>query len=199
MYVLEDSPREIRDLQSSSCPICQLLAASLERLRLHSLPCVTVECSTGRIWFTGGDSVNVDSGLILEDKEHPVVVDAYPKLERRVDFTTLRLWLEECTKDHRDCKVRRKSLLVALKVIDCQNMAVVPAPRGCKFAALSYVWGTPGTGQNTRFLHLPHVLPRTVQDSITATKLLGYRYLWVDRYVCSPWKTCRASADEIVH
>jgi hypothetical protein len=26
-------------------------------------------------------------------------------------------------------------------------------------------------------------LPRTIEDALTMTKILGYRYLWVDRYV----------------
>jgi len=56
--------------------------------------------------------------------------------------------------------------------------------------ALSYVWGNPLANTqngplhgdiNLQFLSLPNV----VQDAIKITDLLGFRYLWVDRYCIS--------------
>jgi hypothetical protein len=69
-------------------------------------------------------------------------------------------------------------------------MAVVPAPSGCRYVALSYIWGgigaeywttknniagrgTPG-GLNTA------KLPDTITDSILFVRQLGERYIWID-------------------
>ncbi|OCL07619.1 hypothetical protein AOQ84DRAFT_270125, partial [Glonium stellatum] len=58
------------------------------------------------------------------------------------------------------------------------------------FVALSYVWGSIGgvamdfRGENSR-KKLPNCYSRTIGDAITATKHLGFRYLWVDLYCIS--------------
>jgi len=52
-------------------------------------------------------------------------------------------------------------------------MRVVPATSD-RYVTLSYVWGKDSSSEE---------MPLVVRDSITVTKKLGYRYLWVDRYV----------------
>jgi hypothetical protein len=45
---------------------------------------------------------------------------------------------------------------------------------------LSYVWGgTKSSGKDQ------DKFPATICDAITVTVQLGYRYLWVDQYVCN--------------
>jgi hypothetical protein len=53
----------------------------------------------------------------------------------------------------------------------------------CQYVALSYVWGDLEPGPSVEHGILPAQLPRTIEDSILATRLLGYRYLWIDKYV----------------
>lgn len=74
-----------------------------------------------------------------------------------------------------------------MNLIDCVDMAIVRRTDSSRWIALSYVWGKRPQAfvANTSFRVgscLPSDLPRTVADAITATKLLGYRYLWVDEY-----------------
>jgi hypothetical protein len=72
----------------------------------------------------------------------------------------------------------RPSIPKNMKVIDCVKRIIVPAPLDCVYIALSYVWGT-----NQACPSLEGRLPQTIEDSITTVLHLGYRYLWVDRYV----------------
>jgi len=51
-----------------------------------------------------------------------------------------------------------------------------------KYLALSYVWGKSGLAHSGETLINA---PQTVKDAMYATKRLGQRYLWVDRY-CIP-------------
>jgi hypothetical protein len=45
---------------------------------------------------------------------------------------------------------------------------------------LSYVWGGLVVETDLKSGLLPTMLPRTIEDSIKATLLIGYRYLWVE-------------------
>lgn len=79
-----------------------------------------------------------------------------------------------------------------LMVIDCVSEQLVPAGAGCRFAALSYVWGHSREGGNDeddeeepfqmdlRARRRP--LPRTVRDAMHVVRELGLQFLWVDRY-----------------
>ncbi|KAM7209818.1 HET domain containing protein [Rhypophila decipiens] len=55
-----------------------------------------------------------------------------------------------------------------------------------KYIALSYCWGGPQEIMTTsstlqsHTLSLPKSLPQTIQDAVTVTRRLGFRYLWVD-------------------
>jgi hypothetical protein len=120
----------------------------------------------------------------------------FPKFNARllnatVDFTVLRAWLDFCSLYHtRTCFSQDCRKMLSLRVIDCDNHIIVPAESGCQYLVLSYVWGTstalPGEeGSDQGKGQLQIHLPRTIKDAILATKKLGYRYLWVDRY-CIP-------------
>ncbi|KAI1367381.1 heterokaryon incompatibility protein-domain-containing protein [Xylaria arbuscula] len=64
-----------------------------------------------------------------------------------------------------------------LATIDSHSMRIVDKPAHEEYLTLSYVWGS--GSDNVAF---GVRIPKTIQDAITATKRLGYRYLWVDRY-----------------
>jgi hypothetical protein len=42
-------------------------------------------------------------------------------------------------------------------------------------------------------------LPQTIKDSITVARKLGFKYLWVDRYVSQAFHTRESIADYTVH
>lgn len=65
-------------------------------------------------------------------------------------------------------------------------------PKKCQYVTLSYVWGTflsfMTTKANIKELESPgilrtlaHQLPKTIRDAIDLVRMLGYRFLWVDR------------------
>lgn len=93
-------------------------------------------------------------------------------------------WLKDCTRRHAECKneVTLRATLKELKVIDCITRTIVAAPRGCRYVALSYVWGADQTISS-----LDGNLLQTIEDSIQVVLALGHRYLWIDRYVCPPF------------
>ena len=104
-----------------------------------------------------------------------------------VDFDEMKTWIRKCTERHSQRDEKDLSSLVNLRVIDCEDKGrrVITAPADAEFVALSYVWGSFGCDSKTKSEHQSH-LPLTVEDAALATERLGYRYPWVDRYVCQP-------------
>ncbi|KAF2836990.1 HET-domain-containing protein, partial [Patellaria atrata CBS 101060] len=103
------------------------------------------------------------------------------------DFELVRNWLTFCCKNHtRDCTVESGDPIRMFQLIDCNSNKIVTAIRRMKYIALSYVWGVHSSEDALEDGKLvwKH-LPQTIRDAIKITKLLGYRYLWVDRY-CIP-------------
>ncbi|KAH7065667.1 heterokaryon incompatibility protein-domain-containing protein, partial [Paraphoma chrysanthemicola] len=78
-----------------------------------------------------------------------------------------------------------------MKVIDCQNLTVVPAEDGFRWVALSYVWGAvvqvkdkqhDTQDELSSITPLPENIPQTVHDAVIVTRKMGYRFLWVDEF-----------------
>lgn len=107
-----------------------------------------------------------------------------------VDMNIIRDQLTSCDSMHVECASKQGHSLFGLRVIDCDLTTVVEAPSPCFFVALSYVWGTAANLYD--FTTQPLVVdpPQTIVDSMKVTKMLGFRYLWVDRYVGVFEMTC---------
>lgn len=84
-----------------------------------------------------------------------------------------------------------QNVLPDLLVIDCESERLVPARAGCRFVALSYVWGRSREegrdGEDEERFQADlrsrqRPLPRTVRDAMHVVRELGLRFLWVDRY-----------------
>lgn len=129
-------------------------------------------------------------------------------LSAGVDYAQVRALLSRCEKAHvtavpgefevDDAEVVDPPLelvLPDLLVIDCESERLVRAGAGCRFAALSYVWGRSqedgqqnGDDDNDKepfkvdLRRRSRPLPRTVRDAMHVVRELGLRYLWVDRY-----------------
>jgi hypothetical protein len=107
---------------------------------------------------------------------------------QEIDARQIRDWVEECeTNHHIGCTMdaATQTALRELRVIDCEMRIVVRAPPDCRYTALSYVWGPPSDVSES--IQEP---PKTIAQSMLFTQKLGYKYLWVDRYVspCYPQK-----------
>jgi len=66
-----------------------------------------------------------------------------------------------------------------INVINCQSRRVVPAPPNRRYLCLSYVWGLSATSSTSAG---QAEFPRTISDAIVVTLMLGYEFLWVNRY-----------------
>lgn len=78
-----------------------------------------------------------------------------------------------------------RPMLPGLMVIDCLSRRVVTAPPGCDYVALSYVWGSITSRRGNENFQLDlheQSLPQTVQDAMNVVRVLGMKFLWVDRY-----------------
>ncbi|CZR69955.1 uncharacterized protein PAC_19856 [Phialocephala subalpina] len=106
------------------------------------------------------------------------------ELEPKVDLVQADYWLSTCQKLHKPCCAPRKpegATLRGFRAINCfeSPINVEEGPYKIeelswseKYVALSYVWG-PSTEK----------WPQTVRDAVAVTRMLGEKYLWVDR-VC---------------
>jgi len=183
-------------LTDRHCPTCQILQATIDvhRLRYASAVVYWKRASPnqdfmGRLefWYHTG---NAGSSLSPEFPHLNVHDDMAiprppktPQPPKRVDFERVKTWVDECKESHPECAARYSKSFKRLRVIDCVTRSVVSAPEDCVYVALSYVWGKSKTCDVPSSSALLDQLPLTVDNSIDATLMLGYRYLWVDKYV----------------
>lgn len=116
------------------------------------------------------------------------VYDVQPRktLADSIDYAWLKDLIAYCETDegHQEsCGDRPTGNVGGMKVIDVSTRAIIRRPDEpvCgEYVALSYVWGAEPDGDlpenQTRF-------SAVVEDALTVTEALGYKYLWVDRYV----------------
>ncbi|OJA10845.1 hypothetical protein AZE42_06127, partial [Rhizopogon vesiculosus] len=118
------------------------------------------------------------------------------RVGQTVDIGLLKRWIHICESEHQEkCETMwwRDSgdiLPKFIRVLDVVRMAIVPAPRSCRFIALSYLWGGTGEDYWTTQGNLKQrsrrggldisVLPATILDTIQVVRRLGERYLWID-------------------
>lgn len=124
-------------------------------------------------------------------------------LSAGVDYAQVRALLARCEEAHgtsgsgrvevNGTKNFRETVLPDLMVIDCETDRLVPAGAGCRFVALSYVWGRSHKkrgqhddedeeGFQVDLRKRRRLLPKTVRDAMLVVRELGLQFLWVDRY-----------------
>ena len=115
------------------------------------------------------------------------------QVPEQVDFTTALSWLEGCEQTHELCR-RTRNPRPPRRVLDLGYDQSQPTIRlledkewAYRYATLSHWWGESQPlklTRQTREQFLKEIrsrnLPRMFQDAITATRLLGLRYLWID-------------------
>lgn len=185
-------------LATSSCKICRILSV-LKPEYLHKTECVVVARSllrfrsyalphhwTSRREITALHVSRWDISLypclvaIRRDSEDFRSMMINP---RSVDYDRLRRLARLCEETHKGrCRPRSVGPVsdYGLKFIEVSSRTVIEAPTECRYMALSYVWGKQPEFSPT--LHLQR-LPRLIEDAISVTIVMGYKYLWVDRYV----------------
>jgi hypothetical protein len=191
-----------RALQTSPCRVCRFLGdviVSTELKLFTSEPPYQLEVykysavadeNISILRFTKSDT----STVWPIGKDPHVLVTQRPSTHDKLPYTNLllsgypiehiRMSISRCELKHVDsCMLFRPDTLRALKVLDCEQKQIVPAPPGCRYVALSYVWGPRQSVNNVEDLSKLGVLPKTVSDSCLVALSLGYKYLWVDRYV----------------
>ncbi|GAW26113.1 putative tol protein [Rosellinia necatrix] len=105
----------------------------------------------------------------------------------RYDPATIRSWIEYCQRHHKLC-LPESSVVKDLKLIDCETRMMRVAAPDDQYVALSYVWGKPGSHSDRDTLHVGSsteplaALPKVIDDAISVTRSLGYRYIWVDKF-----------------
>lgn len=129
----------------------------------------------------------------LSIPSHTLQISPRSVKPNNVDYSEIKRWIASCHEQRlepcRLCKPSEVQNKWPLRLIDCQMRALVSArdlgPPCPPYLALSYCWGRQrGPLELPKHKHgkLPDNLPLTIEDSITATQGLGYRYLWIDRY-----------------
>lgn len=105
--------------------------------------------------------------------------------EPRINFGILRTWMHECLETHTESCARSAyhSGVHGLRLIQVRTRRLVLASLQFEYAALSYVWGNVETSQYGD--ELPQAVPKTIEDALEASSLLGLSHLWVDKY-CIP-------------
>jgi hypothetical protein len=102
-----------------------------------------------------------------------------------IPYDKIKRWIREC--EGHDCpQFGPADPVQKLKVICCTQSppTVVYAPENCQYVALSYVWGDTKEKSYSEGDELQeNEIAQTIRDSIEVTRRLGYRYLWVDRFV----------------
>jgi hypothetical protein len=181
------------ELLKSTCRVCCLLAEAMPGYLMEN-PTVVKPQSVrlrmrpdpdggGLIEFQGAGFIRgpLDAReplITVHHKEEAYLIRKfYPKSDReyppRVDFDLVKRWVSNCSSSHSECKSDMQRRLQGPRVIDCTMRTVIEAPVDCQFVALSYVWSGQHFVAKLRGAALPVRVPRTIEDSITATQLLG--------------------------
>jgi hypothetical protein len=184
---------------TDSCAMCLFFA---ELVRLIELPPVLQHegffLTNEGIYPLQGVSA-ISFKLLPQHDNHPVeswdirdepfiLEDAATGLVRQlksdqIDFSILQNWLQQCQDTHGlKCASQNQLLVPHMMVIDCYTRRLEPVSKA-PYVALSYVWGKFDASTQFPYLEtLPMNLPKTIEDTITVTKEIGIRYLWIDRY-----------------
>ncbi|KAI0125095.1 heterokaryon incompatibility protein-domain-containing protein [Xylariales sp. AK1849] len=114
-----------------------------------------------------------------------------------IDTALLREWLDTCLHDHGErCRpLSARANFRPAWVIDVVEECLVPTKKSYQYMALSYVWGDTVASSQTTLSNLDNlqqsesmastsslVIPETIRHAMGLVNLLGYRYLWVDRF-----------------
>lgn len=194
----------LTDLGSrKDCLMCQFfvcgLHESIKDLGYSSLVCESLEitCDKHRVLYIHDErNSRVPHLYLLPVVEKSSLSGRF--VHSKCDFALLQNWIKCCELWHGPCCYTPGRTIspglpefTQFRLIDVQEECVVRRSIETRYIALSYVWGkTQGfttLKENLADLEEPlglkkceHMIPRTIADAMTVTRLLSERYLWVD-------------------
>jgi hypothetical protein len=99
------------------------------------------------------------------------------------DFGQIREWIQICREKHRDtCTTKPRKANVQLECIDidhCDGMRPTKIGNDEQYLALSYVCAE---AEDVALRQEGQTVSQSIQDAMTVTRALGFRYLWIDKY-----------------
>jgi ankyrin repeat protein len=113
------------------------------------------------------------------------------QVDAKVDYDVAKEWITCCREEHSTrCNPRNLAPIPHFWLIDCATRRIVQqVAQAPLYVALSYVWGLPAVARSGKKDHLEPCdaglgkdVEAVVEDAISVTLGLGYRFLWVDRY-----------------
>jgi len=206
-------------IRPSECDLCQLIAELIEATIAYKIPSVVDDRGArtclvnSRTPIAGNTKSKFQPCIALEihglDRIYewgagirPATKDPlrYPYFSRILpqgpsflDFEHIQYWITRCESEHSHCRERSKLesdiSVENVLVIDVVGQRIVPAPKNCRYIALSYVWGNATQVQlkKDNLLDLSResslsspTIPKTIRDAMILVEKIGERYLWVD-------------------
>ncbi len=179
-----------------TCALCSLLRSTLPPYVPDDHMKIALQAySSKRIHYMGWSSTDTNmlqilsaysqfSGRYIVSQPSGIKGPVQMIREKIERYETVKKWINLCQVMHTTvCMIKGPSTVRYQKLIDCRTRTLVPA-EDHPYVALSYVWGTiPEVFKFTDGSEqLPTKVPRTIEDAITVTQKLDFRYLWVDRY-----------------
>lgn len=190
--------RTTEEVKSSTCQTCRLFAHYIKAqelgpnskppytLRMHNHVRVA-EQNVGMWSIQGRQCGQFHEGphVLFAINQPPSVHAALASpILGNISLEFVRRSIDMCMEHHNeDFTPLNAKTIRDLRVLDVERKEVVPAPAGCQYVALSYVWGRSHHSIEDARLTVSQQLPKTISDSCVVTRSLGYEYLWVDRYV----------------
>lgn len=185
---------------SSDCAFCKFVSGSKARRAYKLAPRNFLEAYRGfrqsayaeqpkKYLEYGSTCLEVDDGLFFLPKTEVRLLAPRP-VPGMFDPELGRSWVRKCASFHQPTCTPR-SIGFPERVIECSTRTIIPGTRGVRYTALSYVWGLKENAlkqermlSKTRGLwsRLPDELPQTFEDAIKVTSMIGYKYIWIDRY-----------------
>ncbi|KAH8655162.1 hypothetical protein BGZ60DRAFT_385519, partial [Tricladium varicosporioides] len=108
-------------------------------------------------------------------------------------FRSILKWLNECRDNHLCCNSSEPPLFLPSRLIEIgsvnSNIKLIEVPKegGLEYLSLPHCWGRKQIIRTTHANLAGHkrnipwdALSKTFQDSVSTTRPLGYKYIWID-------------------
>jgi len=177
--------RDGRDLRFSLVAFSALTQLRLSGLGIQDAVMLAVVGRSFANSLSEDDRHGYSLGPYIMSSAVPLVEVATPAIRGRaldpkiIDCSVIVDWVDFCRLNHsRRCPKMETHTIDGFRVIDCEMRQVVTAPECCEYIALSYVWGDSEAKDLLSRNIIPDLTHPVIEDSITVTMRLGFRYLW---------------------
>lgn len=194
--------------RSNKCEFCKMLLEIVMSPDAVKGPKVRFERTESTLIMTGGEPLPVLSIFRSPELRTPLPIQlGFPELPEPKSSTfdaIIKLWLQDCDKNHSDCKVPKTSLPTRLIDVGTASSPVLrlletrsDKVENTQYIALSHPWGDPkihppfctlrtdDTGRGRTVENFKRKIPygdlsATFKDAVDMTRALNVRYLWID-------------------